>query len=89
MLRDSSVRLRNPPIHVKKYQQARDVWARLEESYEGAKAVKRAKLYMLKDKYTSFKVKEDETIPKMFYRLQTIVNDLKSLEEKVEDQDFT
>ena len=61
----------------------------MEESYEGAKAVKRAKLYMLKDKYTSFKVKEDETIPEMFYRLQTIVNDLKSLEEKVEDQDFT
>ena len=48
-----------------------------------------AKLYMLNDKYTSFKMKEDETILEMFYRLQTTVNDLKSLGEKVEDKDFS
>jgi hypothetical protein len=74
---------------IKDLERAHDVWTRLEESYDGIKAVKGAKLYMLKDKYTSFKMKEDETIPEMFYRLQTAVNNLKSLGEKVEDKDFS
>jgi len=63
---------------IKDLKRAHDVWKRLEESYEGTK-VKGGKLYVLKDKYTSFNMKEDETMPEMFYRLQTIVNDLKSL----------
>jgi hypothetical protein len=44
---------------------------------------------MLKDKFVSFKMKYDESIPEMFYRLQVIVNDLKGLGEKVEDKDFS
>jgi hypothetical protein len=57
----------------------------LKETYEGMTVVKSAKLYILKDKLTSFKMKDDESIPKMFYRLQVIVNDLKSLGEKIND----
>jgi hypothetical protein len=52
---------------------------RLEETYEGTSMVKGVKLYMLKDKLSNFKIKEDESIPEMFYRLQVIINDLKSL----------
>jgi hypothetical protein len=74
---------------IKDLKRAHDVWKRLEESYEGTKAMKGAKLYVLKDKYTSFKMKEDETVVEMFYRLQTIVNDLNSLGEKVEDKDIS
>jgi hypothetical protein len=44
---------------------------------------------MLKDKFSTFKMKDDESIPKMFYRLQVIINDLKGLGEKVEDTDFS
>jgi hypothetical protein len=44
---------------------------------------------MLKDKFASFKMKDDESIPEMFYRLQVIVNDLKGLGEKIEDKDFS
>jgi hypothetical protein len=44
---------------------------------------------MLKDKFSTFKMKDDESISKMFYRLQVIVNDLKELGEKVEDKDFS
>ena len=51
--------------------------------------MKIAKLYILKDKLTSFKMKEDESIPEMFYRLQVIVNDLKALEEKINDDDVS
>jgi hypothetical protein len=51
--------------------------------------VKSAKLYMLKDKFSTFKMKDDESILEMFYRLQVIINDLKGLREKVEDKDFS
>jgi hypothetical protein len=34
-------------------------------------------------------MKDDESIPEMFYRLQVIVNDLKSLGEKVKGEDFS
>ena len=65
-----------------------EVWTRLEETYEGTTTVKGAKLYMLKDKLSNFNMKDDESIPKMFYRLQVIINDLKGLGEKVKDEDF-
>jgi hypothetical protein len=46
----------------------------LKETYEGTPAVKSDKLYILKDKLTSFKMKDDESIPEMFHRLRVIVN---------------
>jgi hypothetical protein len=51
--------------------------------------VKSAKLYMLKDKLSNFKMKDDESILEIFYRLQIIVNDFKSLGDKVKDEDFS
>jgi hypothetical protein len=68
---------------IKDCDRASEVWKRLEETYEGTLAVKSVKLYIFKDKLTSFKVKDDESIPEMFYRLQVIVNDLKALGEKI------
>jgi hypothetical protein len=73
---------------VKDLEKASEVWTRLEETYEGTTMVKSAKLYMLKDKLSNFKMKDDESIPEMFYRLQVIINDLKCLGEKVKDEDF-
>ena len=61
----------------------------MEETYEGTPAVKSAKLYILKDKLTSFKMKEDESILEMFHRLQVTVNDLKALGEKIKDDDVS
>ena len=58
-------------------------------TYEGTPAVKSAKLYILKDKLTSFKMKEDESILEMFHRLQVTVNDLKALGEKIKDDDVS
>ena len=59
----------------------------MEKTYEGTLAMKSAKLYILKDKLISFKIKDDESIPEMFYKLQVIVNDLNALEEKINDDD--
>ena len=56
---------------------------KLEESFEGTQAVKDAKAYILKEKFASFKMKEDESVPKMFRRVQVLVNDLKALGEEV------
>jgi hypothetical protein len=46
-----------------------DAWKKLEESLEGTQALKGAKAYILKEKFVSFKMKEDESMPKMFHRL--------------------
>jgi hypothetical protein len=74
---------------IKDLERASEVWKRLEKTYEGTPAIKSAKLYILKDKLTSFKIKKDESIPKMFYRLQVIANDLKALGEKINDDDVS
>ena len=63
------------------------VWKKLKESFEGTQAVKGAKAYILKEKFASFKMKEDKSVQEMFHRLQVLVNDLKALGEKVEDKD--
>ena len=34
-------------------------------------------------------MKEDESVPDKFYRMEVLVNDLKALGEKVEDKDFS
>jgi hypothetical protein len=44
---------------IKDYDRAYKLWKRLKETYEGTPAVKSAKLYILKDKLTSFKIKDD------------------------------
>ncbi|XP_066354738.1 uncharacterized protein [Miscanthus floridulus] len=74
---------------IKDLDRASEVWKRLEETYEGTLAVKSDKLYILKDKLTSFKIKDNESIPEMFYRLQVIVNYLKALGEKINDDDVS
>jgi hypothetical protein len=47
---------------VKDLEKSSEVWTRLEETYEGTTMVKSVKLYMLKDKLSNFKVKDDESI---------------------------
>jgi hypothetical protein len=42
---------------IKDYERASEVWKRLEEIYQGTPMVKSAKLYILKVKLTSFKIK--------------------------------
>ena len=55
---------------IKDCDRASKVWKRLEETYEGIPVVKSAKLYILKDKLTSFKIKDDESILEIFHRFK-------------------
>ena len=57
---------------IKDLERPSEVWIRLEETYEGTPVVKSVNLYILKDKLTSFKIKDDESILEMFHRLQVI-----------------
>jgi hypothetical protein len=61
----------------------------LEESFEGTQAVKGTKTYILKENFASFKMKEDESVPEMFHRLQVLVNYLKALGEEVKDKNLS
>ena len=74
---------------IKNIERAHEAWKKLEESFEGTKAIKGAKAYILKDKFASFKMKEDESVPDMFHWMEVIVNDLKALGEKIEDKEFS
>jgi hypothetical protein len=69
---------------IKDLEKASEVWVRLEETYEGTSTLKSANLYMLKDKLSNFKMKDNKSILEIFYRLQVIINNLKSLGEKGE-----
>jgi hypothetical protein len=71
------------------FEQTKDCERASEETYEFTPAIKNAKLYILKDKLTSFKMKDDESIPEIFHRLQVIINDLKALGEKINDDDVS
>jgi hypothetical protein len=53
---------------IKNIEMAHEAWKKLEESFEGTQVVKGAKAYILKEKFASFKMKEDESVPKMFHR---------------------
>jgi hypothetical protein len=68
---------------------AHEAWNKLEELFEGTQAVKGAKVNILKEKFASFKIKDDESVPDMFHRMEVLVNDLKALGEKVEDKNFS
>jgi hypothetical protein len=54
---------------IKNIEMAHEAWKKLKESFEGTQAVKGGKAYILKEKFAGFKMKEDESVPKMFHRL--------------------
>ena len=64
---------------IKNIEMAHEAWKKLEESFEGTQAVKGTKAYILKEKFASFKMKDDKSVSEMFHRLQVLVNDLKAL----------
>jgi hypothetical protein len=74
---------------IKNIEMTHEAWKKLEESFESTKTIEGAKAYILNEKFASFKMKEDESTPDMFHRTEVLVNDLKTLGEKVEDKNFS
>ncbi|GAV76804.1 UBN2 domain-containing protein, partial [Cephalotus follicularis] len=58
---------------------AKEMWDRLEVTYEGTNQVKDAKINMLIREYEMFSMKENENISGMFVRFTNIIHSLQSL----------
>ncbi|GAV73189.1 DUF4219 domain-containing protein/UBN2 domain-containing protein [Cephalotus follicularis] len=58
---------------------AKEMWDRLEVTYEGTNQVKDAKINMLVREYEMFSMKENQNIFGMFVRFTNIINSLQSL----------
>ena len=50
---------------IKNIEMAHKAWNKLEESFEGTQVMKGAKSYILKEKFASFKIKDDESVLEM------------------------
>ena len=67
---------------IKNIERAHEAWKKLEESFEGTRAVKGAKAYILKEMFASFKIKEDESVPEMFHWFKCLSMISKHLEKR-------
>ncbi|VFQ69601.1 unnamed protein product [Cuscuta campestris] len=67
---------------------AKDMWDKLEITYEGTNQVREAKIDFLTHEYELFRMKENEKIDEMFERLSKIVNDLHALKKTYTDKEL-
>ena len=58
---------------------AKEIWDKVEVTYEWTNLLKESKISMLVHEYKLFKMKNDESISEMFTRFTNIINGLKSL----------
>jgi hypothetical protein len=72
-------------VKVMHLQTAKEMWDKLNRSYEGNEKVKDAKLQTFMLKFEQLKMNEDETISKYFLRVEELVNAMKGLGEKIEE----
>ncbi|VFQ71074.1 unnamed protein product [Cuscuta campestris] len=67
---------------------AKDMWDKLEVTYEGSDQVREAKIDFLTQEYEMFRMKEGEKIDNMFDRFSKIINDLHSLKKTYANKDL-
>ncbi|GAV68052.1 zf-CCHC domain-containing protein/DUF4219 domain-containing protein/UBN2 domain-containing protein [Cephalotus follicularis] len=67
---------------------AKEMWDRLEVTYEGTNQVNDAKINMLVREYEMFSMKENENIASMFVRFTNIINSLQSLNKCYTNSDM-
>ncbi|VFR00192.1 unnamed protein product [Cuscuta campestris] len=67
---------------------AKEMWDKLEVTYEGVDQVREAKIDFLTQEYEMFRMKEHDKIDDMFDRFSKIVNDLHALKKTYTDRDL-
>ncbi|VFQ88263.1 unnamed protein product [Cuscuta campestris] len=67
---------------------AKEMWDKLEITYEGTDQVREAKIDFLTHEYELFHMKENEKIDNMFERFSKIVNDLHALKKTYTDNEL-
>ncbi|GMI71884.1 hypothetical protein HRI_000857700 [Hibiscus trionum] len=65
---------------------AKEVWDKLEVTYEGTNKVKKTKIRLLNLAYENFKMDSEEDIEKMFDRFSTMTNGLKGYGEAIPEE---
>ncbi|VFQ97275.1 unnamed protein product [Cuscuta campestris] len=66
----------------------KEMWDKLEITYEGTDQVREAKIDFLTHEYELFRMKENEKIDEMFERFSKIVNDLHALKKTYTDNEL-
>ncbi|VFQ61954.1 unnamed protein product [Cuscuta campestris] len=67
---------------------AKEMWDKLEVTYEGTDQVREAKIDFLTQEYELFRMKEGEKIDEMFERFSKIINDLHALKKTYTNKDL-
>ncbi|VFQ69289.1 unnamed protein product [Cuscuta campestris] len=67
---------------------AKEMWDKLEVTYEGTDQVREAKIDFLTQEYEMFRMKEGEKIDDMFDRFSKIINDLHALKKTYTNKDL-
>ncbi|VFQ66153.1 unnamed protein product [Cuscuta campestris] len=67
---------------------AKEMWDKLEVTYEGTDQVREAKIDFLTQEYEMFRMKEGEKIDDMFNRFSKIINDLHALKKTYANKDL-
>ncbi|VFQ85230.1 unnamed protein product [Cuscuta campestris] len=67
---------------------AKEMWDKLEVTYEGTDHVREAKIDFLTQEYEMFRMKEGEKIDDMFDRFSKIINDLHALKKTYANKDL-
>ncbi|VFQ87122.1 unnamed protein product [Cuscuta campestris] len=67
---------------------AKEMWDKLEVTYEGTDQVQEAKIDFLTQEYEMFRMKEGEKIDDMFDRFSKIINDLHALKKTYANKDL-
>ena len=65
-----------------------DIWRTLQITHEGTTKVKQTKISILQNQFSSFKMKQNETIIDMYSRFHSIQHDLMALGVKFTDFDL-
>ena len=73
-------------VKVMHYETAKEIWDKLRNIYEGDDKIKGAKLQTYRAQFENLKMKEEENIAAYFLRVDEIVNIIKGLGEKVDEQ---
>ena len=67
---------------------AKEMWEKLQITFEGTKQVRQTRINMLTEEYELFRMEEGENIESMFERLSTITNDLHALGRIIPETDL-
>ncbi|XP_019417690.1 PREDICTED: uncharacterized protein LOC109328579 [Lupinus angustifolius] len=63
----------------------KEAWDNLDKSYEGAAKMKKVKLQAMRRKYELLQMEENETITDYFTKILTLINQMKSCGEEIEE----